>query len=985
MSVCRGLHVALGISFTICGLALSVAPAQTRPNAPATRGSDPRSPAESLRAMHLAPGFEADIVACEPLISSPVAIDFGPDGKLWVVEMADYPYGIDGKGKPGGRVKVLEDTDGDGVFDKATVVLDSVNMPNGVAVWREGVLVTAAPDILFVRERQGGGGAEEPQVLYTGFRPGNPQLRVNGLRWGLDGWLYCANGWSGGEPVSKKTGAKIKLDGKDLRINPDTGEIEIQSGMSEFGRDRDDFDNWFGCDNSHPLFQFVVEDRYLRRNPYVAFPDLKSQIVTPNNPKVFPVSRPQKRYYNDQIGFVTSACSSIIYRDDLLFPGESNRHLFFCEPVYNVVCHEVLEPSGETFTAHRPRSETDREFLASEDNWFRPVMARTGPDGALWIVDMYRYMIEHPDWLPEKGKDELKPFYRDGETRGRIYRIYPKGKRPGALPKIRRGDRHELVKALGSSNGTLRDLAQKQIVWGGSADVVGPIRELARTSPLPQVRLQALFTLQCLHGLEDADLTAALSDSDAYARRGAIRLAETQKEPSPSLVKSVLALVRDPSPVVRLQLGCTLGQWKDVGAGDALATLAAVDRDDPFIVAAVLSSAPAHLASLGQRLAESTSDLSGRLYSGVLATAAGLEDSRSTAALLTRVTRPGPGGTYQRDQYEALARFLDALRSRRKQLSDLAGNSQLVSAADAADKMIGGAGDVVRSQSAAEELRAAAVQLLGRNPRSAEQDEKILADCLTVQTPASVRSATIHALGRMEGGPQVASLLLKSWSGFSPSTRSEALDVLLSRPQLTLELLKALEAGTVATTDLDASRRDRLTHSKNRQVQQSAIKILGDSVASDRESVVKSFQDVLSLSGDVSRGQKVFEQNCATCHRKGRLGNDIGPNLASVVGWTSDALLTAILDPNKQVEPRYQSYTVTLSSGEALFGVITADSGGTLSVKQLDAKERTVARTDVRSVAGTGRSLMPDGFESALDRQALADVIRFLQSPNVGD
>jgi putative membrane-bound dehydrogenase-like protein len=963
---------------------LSGANAQTPPatQPAATRGSDPRSPAESLRALHLAPGFEAEIVASEPLISSPVAMDFGPDGRLWVVEMADYPYGIDGKGKPGGRVKVLEDTNGDGVFDKATVVLDSVNMPNGICVWRDGVLVTAAPDIFFVRERQGGGTAE---VLYTGFHPGNPQLRVNGLRWGLDGWLYCANGWSGGEPVSKKTGKKIKIDGKDVRVNPDTGDIEIQSGMSEFGRERDDFDNWFGCDNSHPLFQFVLEDHYLRRNPYVAFPDLKSQIVTPNNPKVFPVSRPQKRYYSDQIGFVTSACSSMIYRDDLLFPGQSNRHLFFCEPVYNTVVHEVLEPAGETFTAHRPQSEADREFLASEDNWFRPVMTRTGPDGALWVVDMYRYMIEHPDWLPQKGKDELKPFYREGENRGRVYRIYPKGKRPGALPKLTRANSADVVHALATPNGTLRDMAQKQIVWSENAQAAGPVRDLFQSASLPQVRLQALWTLQCLHAVEDSDITRALSDADANVRRGAIRLVELHGDLTPDLLKPVLALADDSSPIVRLQLACTLGQIKDPSGGEALSKIVSNCGDDQYLTAAVLSSAPAHLESLGRLLESSRANVAGRLFSGTLATAAGLDDRRITAQLLARVTRPEEDGSYASDQYDALARFLDVLRSRRKQITDLSGDPDLVAAAKSAEKMTASVAEIVQSHSAPEQLRAAAVQLLGRTPKTVERDEKILGECLSVQTPAAVRSAAIHALGRVEGRPQIGSVLLRSWSGFSPATRAEVLEVLLSRPQFSLELLKAIESGAVAKTNLDASARDRLTHSKDRQVQEIAARILGDSVASDREAVVNSFQDVLSLTGDMTRGQKVFQQNCATCHRKGRLGNDIGPNLASVVGWTSDALLTAILDPNKQVEPRYQSYTVTLASGEALFGIITADSGGTISVKQLDAKERTVARTDVRSVAGTGRSLMPDGFESALDRQSLADVIRFLQSPKGGD
>jgi putative membrane-bound dehydrogenase-like protein len=947
------------------------------------RSSDPLTPAQALATLHLKEGFESQIVASEPLVQSPVAIDWGPDGRLWVAEMADYPYGIDGKGKPGGRIKVLESSKHDGVYDKATVFLDGINMPNGICVWRKGVIVTAAPDIFYAEDSKGDGKADIRKTLFTGFKAGNPQLRVNGLRWGMDGWIYCANGWSGGTPTSLATGQKLKLDGKDIRFKPDEGLMDLQSGQSEFGRDCDDFGDWFGCDNSHPLFHFVLDDQYLRRNPNVSYPDPKVQVITPANPKVFPVSEPQKRFYTDKFGYFTSGCGMCIYRDQSLFGSGSEMHMFICDPAYNLVHHEIVRESGVSFTASRPEDEQTSEFAASEDPWFRPVMARTGPDGALWVVDMYRYMIEHPDWLPENGKAELKQHYRDGEDKGRIYRIYRKGSKPAMPPRPDTLDVAGLVNTMNSANGQVRDMAQKLLIWRNDRSAVEPLTMLF-DAPLP-ARIQALYTVQQLGGATEQRLTAALTDSHPAIRRAALRLAEPMIKDHPKLLIAALKLASDPDQKVQLQLACSIGEWENPAAGEALGKIGMRSDHNAYLAAAVMSSATHHLLSLAQEIPPPDTANDGTLrrtieplYHQLLEMAVAVEDRHAMLRLVATLNSP-QGGEYMAADLEAFGDFLDDLAAHHQSLDSLRSqNDDLSQSLSSADHMFAGARRMAANQELRQEVRAAAVNLLGREPQKANEDLRLLTGLISAQSSAELRSSAVRALGRMKDD-QVAVILTSNWPSLLPPTRTQAIDLLLGRESWSMQLLKAVRAGQIQPSEIDAAHRQRFNRSSSQAVKTLAGQVFG-AAEDSRQKVIDEYQDVLKMPGDVSRGAKVFAENCAVCHRKGAIGNDIGPDLASVMAWQPDALLTAILDPNRQVEPRYLSYTATLPDGQSIFGIITSESGNSLTIKGLDAKEHSIMRDSIKSLAGSGRSLMPDGMEAALNKQAMADVIAFLRS-----
>ena len=393
----------------------------------------PLSPDDALRTFRVTDGYRLETVAAEPLVRDPINMAYDADGRLWVVEMGDYPRGNPDlpavpaderanpwEGPPGGTVKVLTDDDADGRFDSATVFLKGLSFPTGAYPWQDGVLISAAPDILFARDTDGDGKADEQTPLYTGFDEANPQHRINGFTLGPDGWLYLAAGTNNGEITSTKTGETIDMSGRDLRIHPETGRMEAVSGSSQCGRTCDIFGNWFGNDNSDPLWHYVMEDRYLRRNPFVAAPSPKvHQTDPPRAPPVYPTSRTLDRF-NDLFALdrFTSACSPYIWRIE---SNDEALTALICEPVHNLVSRVILEPQGVTFAGHRREDEMESEILSSTDNWFRPVRVIEEPDGSLLICDMYRMVIEHPEWIPEAWQAQLDLYA--GHDQGRIYRL----------------------------------------------------------------------------------------------------------------------------------------------------------------------------------------------------------------------------------------------------------------------------------------------------------------------------------------------------------------------------------------------------------------------------------------------------------------------------------------------------------------------------------------------------------------------------------
>jgi putative membrane-bound dehydrogenase-like protein len=946
----------------------------------------PRDPEASRKLIEVRKGFEVELVAAEPLVQSPIAFAWGADGKLWVVEMGDYPLGLDGKGKPGGKIKFLESTKNDGKYDKATVFLDGLPFPTGVLPWRKGVLVTCAPDIFYAEDTDGDGKADVKKVLFTGFAEGNQQHRVNTLAWGLDNWVHVANGDSGGRVKSLATGKTLNLGGRDLRIRPDTGEMELEAGQTQYGRCRTDWGDWFGNNNSNPLWHVAVDDHYLRRNPHTAAPPPTLPVPeVPGAAPVFPISRTLPRF-NDPgaANRFTSACSPTIYRDDLFGPQFAGS-VFVSEPVHNLIHREVMTAKGATFTSKRAADEQRSEFLASADNWFRPTMIATGPDGGLWVADMYRQVIEHPQWIPLDWQKKLD--LRAGHDKGRIYRVVPVGVKRRAIPRLDELRAKDLVAALDSPSGWQRDTVQQLLIehWRkgkkwleidpGLDAISKPLEKMALESKNPLARLHALCTLDGMDALRPAVVAAALGDEHPSVVRHAVRLCEGRFKDS-DLGAKLAGLTKHPDPHVRLQLAYTLGEWDSPDAGKPLAELARAAGNDRYLLAAALSSLNARnfAAVAGATLNDAAPPAA--LLEGLLAYAVGSDDRANLARLIGAIAADGAPTVRS---MEALAALLDALERRRLSVAALAksGDETMKAALAKVAPVFAQARTLMKSDGAKPADVEAALRLLGRGPEGPGDDLKLIASLLAPQVPGEVQSAAVAALARFNIA-EVPGLLLKQWKGYTPAVRSQVLAAMLSRNAWVAALLDAVAKGQVLPAEIDAASRQRLLTHADWSVR--AGKLLAGSIDADRQKVIDAYGPALSKAGDRERGKQIFVKTCAACHRLGEVGTGLGPDLTALTDKSADYLLTNILDPNRAIEARYLSYTAMLKDGTQRVGFLAAETATGITLVGPDGKQQSILRTEIDELRGSGKSVMPEGIEKDISVAQMADLLAFLRA-----
>lgn len=952
----------------------------------------PLSPKEERESFRLPEGFKIELVASEPAVVDPVAMCFDAKGRLFVCEMRGYPNGGVGTGnETRGKIKCLVDTDGDGVFETVTTFAEGLRFPMGITPYKGGLLVAVAPDILHLEDTDGDGKADKSTVLYTGFTLANIQQMVNSLQWGLDNWIYGIAGSDGGTITSPQNPKMppLTLRNRGFRFKPDVpGSMEPISSGGQYGLTEDGYQHWFTATNSQHLRQIVLPDHYLKRNPF-----LPVSAVTLDIPehgaaaKVFRISPFEpwrvertmrragspdaKRFPSTELvpgGYITSACSPLIYTADL-FPPEFRGNNFVCDPANNLVHRELLKEKGAVFRAVRAYPES--EFLASTDNWFRPVHLSIGPDGAVYLLDFYREVIETPLSLPDDIKKQLN---LESRGRGRIWRIAPKDFKPAKMLEFTTRKPVELVDELLSANRWRRLTAQQLLVEKQQKDAIPHIREL-----LPKARgtpglANLLWTLSGLSALKVADVEVAYSDPEPGNREQALRLSESYFRDSLELRKLAAKLVEDPTPRVRFQLAFSAGAMPATKIAPILAVILAKDASDPWTVTAALSSARECGFELLETLTARGKKPNSVIVSRLAAMIGASGDAKQIAKVLELVAEDRAAGA----EPALLDGLGQGMRGSKAPLSSWWAKppAEAIDVMPKLRKRFDLAAELARNEKASGPERISALAVLAYGPFDVAAS---LTELLTPTTPGDVQLAVVRVLAA-HTDPQVSALLLKNWSSYGPSVRREALEAMLARTDRILKLFDAVETKKVALSDFTLAHVQQLQNHINAAVRTRAISLFKRS-DSDRTKVVKEYAPALDLKGDVSKGKMIFKKTCAACHKLDGVGSDVGANLlAALPNKSGEDLLIAVFDPNREVDPRYVSYSIGTSDERVLTGIIATETPTSITLRLADGKEEVILRSNITTLRSTSLSLMPVGLEKELSRQDVADLFAYLRT-----
>eukprot|EP00913_Durusdinium_trenchii_P005676 g5294.t1 len=999
------------ISVFVIGLACLAGPVAADDAAsPGVSAKSPQPPAVAVKQLVAHPQLRVELVACEPQVVDPVAIAFDEDGRLWVVEMRDYPNGPKDLGsqpkekgkRPRGlsRVRLLEDRDGDGFYETACTFADGLLFATGVQPWRGGVIVTLAGEVAYFKDTTGDGKADLRETWFTGFAEKNPQLRANHPTFALDNRIYVANGLRGGDVVARKPAwAKIakpvSISGMDFRFDARTGAYEAVSGPGQFGLTFDDFGNRFVCSNRNPCRHVVLEDRYLKRNTFLAVGSVLHDVSPAGEQsRVYPISRTWTTS-NLHAGQFTAACGVTIYRGDLL-PVEFRGNSFTCEPTGNLVHRDVLKRHGVTFTSKPGREKV--EFLTSKDEWFRPVNLANGPDGALYVVDMYRTVIEHPQWVPTELKH--RPDERFGDDRGRIYRVVPantmhKRRTPEKLSRARTAD---LVKLLEHSNAWQRMTAARLLCERQDTSAVAALARLAQDRTKSQrARVHALWSL---NGLGRLDKSLVASILPAAARSGetqllahALRLAERHLSQLDATILTAI-VSQSKSSQARFQGVLSLGALPDASQRiSALAHAGLSAADDVWIRSAIVSSAAGIEVKLLEQLVDrlvaapkverrNSSGL--RALFGEIARIAGLRGRESEVrATLNALSRLQSGQTNRVRQPAAVRLGIATLDGLAHGINRRGKRLETHIAALPAKKkkqIASLLNEVLRIAKSSNEPRARrleAIPLLEHLGYS--QAGAVLKHLATEEQDQSLRVAAIAAwAGYRE--PEIARVLLAGFKAQSPAIKRSILDALLADKTRTAALLDEITAKRISINELDPARVRRLTRYRDRAIRSRAARLLAAAIPADRKSVLAEYQRALALTGDATRGRQIFKKNCAACHRIAGIGVTVAPDISDSRTKTPAQLLVSILDPNRAIDNNYISYSAQTTDGKVHTGVIATETATSITLRQAENKTVSLLRRDIEELNSNGVSLMPAGLEKNINVQQMADLIAFIKN-----
>lgn len=929
----------------------------------------PLSPEESAAAWQLDGDYEIELVAAEPLTCDPVDLAWDEKGRLFVAEMGDYPLPADGAPLLS-RIRLLLDHNDDGRMDEAITWADELDHVQGLLPMNGGLLATTRTEILFLKDEDGDNRAEVREVLFRSNEPRHNQLQVSSPRYGIDNRIYLCNGLDGKEIYPEGSPDEIvSFPRLNLRYDPADGTMEAITGIGQYGGSLDAFGRHFFCSNRNPAMFAVMPLAAVQRHPHAGIAFGHEDIQEPGAP-LHPLLLSHTTS-SAHAGTHTAACGLAVYTGHLM--PEMTGDLFVCDPTAQLVTRNRLVPAGASFRAERIGA--GKEFLASTDEWARPVQLRNGPDGALYLVDMYRRFIDHSRFFPEDFA--ASHYMRAGLDHGRIWRIISKGTRSkGATPLPQ--ETASLVQELSHANGWNRTHARRLLVERGDDSAPEALRNLLREAPTPEAATNAFRTLQGLGTLTPDDLAALDSTHPGVVENKLQAIAELGWE---SRFTDFLSAARSSEEARTRFLAVALFPGTPPSPEQLAAQLAA-DPSDTWFRKAVFSSFPDLVPGLLASLLET-----GAILSTPASATAGLADmARLTAATassaeLAAVVRELDGEP-QWWHFAVISGFSEGLRRSALPTKSLAAlmtspPDDFTAEAATLQKLVASASAIALDPQRAEADRIVALDLVAQLPW--EGKSRHLDTILTRVEPPALHAAAAQTLSR-DNRETVAEFFFERWKKLSPTALREALALITANPKSGLLLMKRMKAGEINPSLMPPMTRWSYGRSTDEEIKALANELFG-AAAGNRSEVVTRYRDALgNHSGDPAKGRILFERaTCSLCHEIGGTGIAVGPPLDDVKIKPAEALLSDILDPNRAIEERWLSVSIESTDGRILSGLIHTEDSESVTLRLPGGIEETIARSAIREMTSSGHSLMPEGLEAALSPEEMADLLAFLK------
>jgi len=985
---------------------------------PFSKMQKPLSPEESLKHMVVPKGFRIELFASEADLGDgkPICMNWDERGRLWVAMTFDYPNELQPAGRGHDRIVICEDTDGDGKADKVTVFAEKLSIPTSLIFARGGVLAFDAKQTIFLKDTQGTGKADVREVLFGTWAMPDTHGGPSNMQYGLDNWIWAMQGYNlsrlkvGNETHEFRQGFfRFRPDGSKLEFIRSTDNNTWGIGLSEEGL-------VFGSTaNRNPSVFMAIPNRYYEAvrgwTPSLMLHTIAdTHLFKPITDKVRQV---------DQHGGYTAGAGHALYTARN-YPKEYwNRTAFVSEPTGHLVGTFILKSNGSGFQSTNPFN-----LLASDDEWTAPIMAEVGPDGNVWVIDWYNYIVQHNP-TPQGFKTGKGAAYetdlRD-KKHARIYRIVYDGKtadknRPfslaGATPQL-------LVLTLKHDNMFWRKHAQRLLVERGQQDVLPALFELARDPSTDEIGLNtgvihALWTIHGLNALDGSNPEAnavaygALKHQSAGVRRNAVQVLPRDAKSVQAVLNS--GLTKDSDAQVRLTTllaladlpNSPLAPREDSSIGEAIVAALNDPQNtaDPWIGDAATSAAAKHSESFLRALS-ATKDPSAKLLAvtGIVSEhyARG-GPAESVGGMLARLAKAEPqvadavvrglakgwpaqqppklDQQVERDLEQLMSRLPPERRGLLIKLATTWGSKKFEKySAEVSRSLLA---RVKEETLSTEERIAAARELVGHRVMDKETVLALL-DQLTPRTPPELGSGILRALEVSEA-PEASRLILERLPGLTPATRVTALAVLLSRPEWTRALLDRADKGEIKLAELSLVQKQALADHPDRRIRRRAAELLqrgGALPNSDRQKVLDELFPIAKDKGDAEAGKLVFKNQCAKCHVHGGEGERIGPDLTGMAVHPKEHLLTDIIDPSRSVEGNFRVYTVATKKGQVINGLLASESKTAIELIDAEAKKHTVLREEIEELVTSPKSLMPDGFEKQLSRKELTDLLEFL-------